>query len=157
MTPDAVPAADEQARAAARLRGATEALHVLGHRSPVDQQRACLFAVNLLRMEAASADWPAAGLPGPAPADPAARAGQPAGPGLPVDHRAVVLLARVAMDLHVAGLRASERPGLWQRLAEFFADRLAETSPELLGLRERAQSARADAGEANRIFALRRP
>lgn len=34
MTHDAALAADDQARAAARLRGATEALHVLRQRSP---------------------------------------------------------------------------------------------------------------------------
>jgi hypothetical protein len=49
VTVDAVPAADGQARSAARLRGATQALNVLGRRSPADQQRAGLFAMNLLR------------------------------------------------------------------------------------------------------------
>ena len=157
VTPDAVSAADGQARAAARLRGATEALDALGHRSPADQQHASLFAMNLLRTEVAFADWSKAGLPGPPPAGPAAGVGQSARPRLPVEHRAVVLLARAAMDLHAAGLRISERPGHWERLLAFFADRLSETAPELLGLRERALTARADAREANRIFALPTP
>jgi hypothetical protein len=148
VTPDAVPAADEQARAAARLRGATQALNVLAHRSPADQQRASVFAMNLLRTEVAPADWTAAGLPEPPPADPAATADQPARPRLPVDHRAVVLLACAAMDLHAAGVRISERPGLGERLTRFFADRLPEADPELT-----LEPAR----EASRIFDLHYP
>lgn len=159
--PDAVPAADEQGRAAARLRGATEALHVLSCRSPAEWRRACLFAVNLLHAEVTSADWSEAGLPGPPPADPGAGtdadAGQPGRPRLPVDHRAVLLLARAAMDLHAAGLRIGERPGAWEHLAAFFAARMSAASPELLGLRECALRARADAREANQVFALRWP
>lgn len=157
MTPDADPAADEQARAAARLRGATQALQVLGRRSPEDGRRACLFAVNLLRTVAAPADWTGAGLPELPPPDPAAGDDRPGHPRLPLDHPAVVLLARAAMDLHAAGLLASERPGPWERLTEFFADRLPETAPELLDLRERALTARAHAGEASRIFGLPPP
>jgi hypothetical protein len=152
MTPDPDPAAGEQARAAARLRGATQALQVLGRRSPQEQQRASLFAVNLLRTEAAVTDWTEAGLPG---LPPAAAADQPARLRLPVDHRAVVLLARAAMDLHAAGLRISERPGLWERLAAFFADRLPESAPELSELRERVLATRAYAGEASRVLDLR--
>ena len=41
MTPDVALAADDQARAAGRLRGATEALHVLRQRSP-DRARQAL-------------------------------------------------------------------------------------------------------------------
>jgi hypothetical protein len=154
VTSDPDPAAGEQARAAARLRGVTQALHVLGRRSPQEQQRASLFAVNLLRTEAAAADWTEAGLPELPPAEPAANAGQPAQLRLPVNHRAVVLLARAAMDLHAAGQRISERPGLWDRLTAFFADRLPESNPELSELRERASATRAYAGEASRIFDL---
>lgn len=153
--PDAVPAVDEQARAAARLRGATEALQVLRRRPAADRRCACLFAVHLLRTEVTSADWSEAGLPEPPPANPRAGDGEPA--RLPVDHRAVVLLARAAMDLHAAGLRISDRPGVWERMAAFFAGHLSGASPELLGLRERSLSAQADADEANWIFALRRP
>jgi len=40
VTSDAVLVAEEQARTAARLRGATQALNVLLYRSPADQQRA---------------------------------------------------------------------------------------------------------------------
>lgn len=155
MTPAPDPAAGKQARAAARLRGATQALQVLGRRSPQEQQRASLFAVNLLRTEAAVADWTEAGLPELPLADPAAGADRPPRPRLPVDHRAVVLLARAAMDLHAAGLRISERPGRWERLAAFFADRLPESAPELSELRERVLATGAYAGEASRIFDLR--
>ncbi len=149
MTPHAVPAADEQARAAARVRGATQALNVLGHRSPVDQQRACLFALDLLRKAAAPADWTRAGLPELPGAGPAADGGQPAAPRLPVDHRAVVLLAQAAMDLHAAGRRVSERPGLWESMAGFFAGLLPADDPELPGLRERVLTARTDAGDTS--------
>ena len=147
LTPDAVSAAGEQARAAARLRGAAQALNVLGHRSPADQEQASLFAVNLLRTTAAPADWTEAGLPGLLLADPAAEAGPAAGPRLPADHRAVVLLAQVAMDLYAAGRRVGERPGLWEQLTGFFAGLLPEDDPELPGLHERVLSARSDAGD----------
>jgi hypothetical protein len=148
VTVDAVPAADEQARAAARLRGATQALNVLGRRSPVDQQRASLFAMNLLRT-AAPVDWTEAGLPEPPAVDPAADAGQPPGPCLPADHRAVVLLAQAAMDLYAAGRRISERPGLWEHMAGFFARLLPDEDPELAGLRERVLTARTNAGDTS--------
>jgi tetratricopeptide (TPR) repeat protein len=149
VTPDAVLAAEEQARAAARLRGATQALNVLVHRSPADQQRASLFAMRLLGTDAAPTQWTKAGLPVPPPADSSAGDGQSARTRLPVSHRAVVLLARTAMDLHSAGLRISERPGRWERLARFFADRLPETAPELLRLRGRVLTARTDAGDTS--------
>jgi hypothetical protein len=111
--------------------------------------------VNLLRTEVAVADWTEAGLPQLPLADPAADADQASRLRLPVNHRAVVLLARVAMDLHAAGLRISERPGLWERLAAFFASRLPESTPELSELRERVLVTRAYAGEASPIFDLR--
>jgi tetratricopeptide (TPR) repeat protein len=149
MTPDVVLAADERARAAARLRGATQALNALGDRSPADQQRASLFAASLLSTEVAPADWTEAGLPTPPQADSSAGDGQPASTRLPVNHRAVVLLARAAMDLHSAGLRIGERPILWERLARFFASRLPETAPELLRLRGRVLTARTDAGDTS--------
>ena len=144
---DAVPAADEQVRAAARLRGATQALNVLGRRSPVDQQRASMFALNLLRTAAVPADWTEAGFPEPPAAAPAPDADQPHGPRLPAGHRAVVLLAQAAMDLYAAGRRVSERPLLWERMARFFAGLLPEEDPELAGLRERVLTARTNAGD----------
>jgi tetratricopeptide (TPR) repeat protein len=147
VTPDAVLVAEEQARTAARLRGATQALNVLLYRSPADQQRASLFALSLLSTEAAPTDWSEAGLPKPPRADSPAGADQQASTRLPVDHRAVVLLARTALDLYSAGLRISERPRHWERLARFFADRLPGTAPELLRLRGRVLTARTDAGD----------
>ena len=149
MTPDAVLAADERARAAARLRGATQALNVLVCRSPADQQRASLFAMRLLGTAATPADWTEAGLPRPPRAAPSAGDGKPASARLPVNHRAVVLLARAAMDLHSAGLRIGERPGHWERLARFFAARLPATAPELLRLRGRVLTARTEAGDTS--------
>lgn len=156
-TPDAAPAADGHAQAAARLRGVAQALQALAERSPADQQRASLFAMSLLRTEVAPADWTEAGLPEPPPADPAACADQPGRLPLPVEHPAVALLAHAAMGLHAAGLRIDERPALWERLVEFFAARLPETAPELLALRERALTAQADARKASRIFDLHIP
>lgn len=139
-TPDAVLAADEQVRNAARLRGATQALYVLRRRSPADQQRACLFAMGLLARDAAPADWAAAGLPEPPPG------GQAADVQVPVRDRAVVLLARVALALHTAGLPAGEQHGRWARLAQFFAARLPPSDHDLFQLRERVLAARIDAG-----------
>jgi hypothetical protein len=147
VTPEAVLAAEEQVRAAARLRGASQALKVLVYRSPAEQQRASLFAMSVLSTEAVPADWSAAGLPEPPLAAQTAGADQPSCPPLPVDHRAVVLLALTAMDLYTAGLRVSERPSHWERLARFFAGRLPETAPELLRLRGRVRTARIDAGD----------
>ncbi|HEY6493572.1 MAG TPA: tetratricopeptide repeat protein, partial [Trebonia sp.] len=74
---------------------------------------------------------------------------RPGGTRLPVDDRAVVLLARAAMDLRSAGLRVGERPGHWERLARFFTDRLPATRPELLRLRGRVLTARTEAGDTS--------
>jgi len=142
VTPDAL-AADEQARAAARLRGAAEALSVLQRRAPAEQQRACRFAMDLLAAQVAAADWTPAGLPGPA--EPAQRAGYL----VPASHQAVLRLARSAMMLYCAELRIADRPGHWDRLAEFFARRLPPSDPELVRLRERATCARVDAGDTS--------
>jgi hypothetical protein len=150
VTPDAVLVADERMRAVARLRGAAQALNVLQGRSPAEQQRASLFAMSLLGARAAPADWTEAGLPEPPAAGQAAGAGRPARCSrLPLDRRAVVLLARTAMALYAAGLRISERPGRWERLAGFFADRLPEADPELIRLRERVLAAQVDAGDTS--------
>lgn len=149
MTPEAVLAAEEQVRAAARLRGTSQALRVLLYRSPAEQQRASLFAMSVLSAKAVPADWSEAGLPEPPLAGPSVSGDQPSCPPLPVDHRAVVLLALTAMDLHAAGLRINERPDHWERLARFFAGRLPETAPELLRLRGRVVTARTDAGDTS--------
>lgn len=150
MTPDVVLTAEEQARAAARLRGAAQALSVLQQRPPADQHRAAMTAIGLLHTHVAAADWAAAGLP------PWPQAGQqgdcradPVNVPVPVQHRAVLLLARTAMALHAAGLRISERPQRWARLADFFAARLPASDPDLVRLRERALAARVDAGETS--------
>src|SRR5579871_2658940 len=105
MTPETALAADEQARAAAaRLRGATEALNVLGRRSPAEQQQASLYAVGLLRAAVAEADLAETGLPWPLPPvqdqtgqDQPAQQEQQNEPGarrLSPGHPAVLLLAR---------------------------------------------------------------
>lgn len=142
-TPDAVLAAEEQVRAAARLRGAAQALYVLARRSPADQQRASVFAMGLLARDAAPADWTAAGLPEPPPARQAAQV------KLPVHNRAVVLLARVALDLHVAGLPTGEHQACWERLTLFFAACLPPSDHALFRLRERVLAARVDAGDTS--------
>lgn len=152
MTPEHADATHEQATAAARLRGATEALSVLGRRSPADQQRASLFAVGLLTDTVAGADLAETGLPRPHPAAPPGEAGrQPprAGARLPADHRAVLLLARAAMVLHTAGLRICERPWHWDRLARFFDARLPASDPYLFQLHERALMSRVNAGDTS--------
>ena len=145
MTSAAAIAADELVSAAARLRGATEALNVLGCRSTADQQRASVFAVGMLS-SAVPADWSVAGLPQPLPAS---HPGQAAGVGFPVGHRAVLLLARAAMVLHTAGLRVCERPAHWERLARIFAAHLPGSDPDLFRLRERALIARVTAGDTS--------
>lgn len=141
MTPDFAVAADEQARAAARVRGATEALNVLQRRSPAGQQRASRFAVGLLGKYVAAADWTAAGLPEPADADPRADC------QCPVAHPAALRLARAAMVLYCAELRVDDRPVHWDKLAEFFARQVPASDPELVRLRERAASAHVDASD----------
>ena len=152
MTPERAGATHEQAAAAARLRGATEALSVLGRRSPADQQRASLFAVGLLTDTAAGADLADTGLPRPHPAARPGEAGRQwphAGVRLPADHRAVLLLARAAMVLHTAGLRICERPWHWDRLARFFDARLPASDPYLFQLHERALMSLVNAGDTS--------
>jgi tetratricopeptide (TPR) repeat protein len=152
VTPEHGDATHEQATAAARLRGATEALSVLGRRSPADQQRATLFAVGLLTGTVAGADLAEAGLPRPHPAVRPGEAGRQrphASDRLPADHRAVLLLARAAMVLHTAGLRICERPWHWDRLARFFDARLPASDPYLFQLRERALMSRVHAGDTS--------
>ncbi len=147
MTTDPVLAADAQACAAARLRGATQALNVFDRRSPDEQERACAFAMALLAAGAEAADWTLAGLPQPPP-------GQPGGPRryqpevlVPVSHHSVLLLARTAMNLHIAGTRGNQRPALWARLARFFSESLPASHPEMVRLRERALNARRETAD----------
>jgi tetratricopeptide (TPR) repeat protein len=163
VTPEQVPATQEQATAAARLRGATEALSVLGRRSPADQQRASQFAAGLLRDAITEAGLRETGLPLPLPA---VQQGQPAqwgrpgqhsaspqgqadGSRLPAGHPAVLLLARAAMVLHAAGMRICERPWHWDRLARFFDARLPASDPCLVRLHERALMSRVNAGDTS--------
>jgi tetratricopeptide (TPR) repeat protein len=147
----------ERTAAAARLRGATEALSVLQGRSPADQRRAARFATALLGDRAAPASWADAGLPlsaeaapavpaAPAPAGPAA---SPVGPGVPLDHPAVLLLARCAMRLHCAEVRAADRPAYWAKLAAFFARHLPADSEELIRLRQAVVNVRLDADDTS--------
>jgi tetratricopeptide (TPR) repeat protein len=170
VTPESAFAAEEQARAAAaRLRGATEALNVLGRRSPADQQRASLFAAGLLRDAITETDLRETGLPVPLPAVQQRQPGQQGQPGqqhqpgqqgasppgqadgsrLPAGHPAVLLLARAAMVLHSAGLRICERPWHWDRLARFFDARLPASDPHRFRLHERALMSRVDAGDTS--------
>jgi tetratricopeptide (TPR) repeat protein len=159
MTPEAAFAADERARAAAaRLRGATEALNVLGRRSPADQQRASLFAVGLLNTAIPDADLTQTGLPRPLPAVQSGQSvqsvqsvqsGQAGGSRLTASHPAVLLLARAAMVLHTAGLRICERPWHWDRLARFFDARLPAADPHLFRLHEQALMSRVNAGDTS--------
>lgn len=141
MSPESILAADEQARTAARLRGATETLNVSQRRSPADQQRAIRLAMSLLSMYVTAADWTTAGLPQPPAAD------QRAEYQCPLDHKAVPRLARAAMALYGAELSIDDRPGRWDMLAEFFARQLPESDPELVRLRERAANAHVDADD----------
>jgi hypothetical protein len=152
VTPDATVAADEQARAAARLRGAAEALGVLQRREPAEQHWASRFAVGLLAGHVAAADWTVAGLPRlPQQHRPARCApDEPLVPvRVPVSDKAVLHLARAAMSLYCAELRVIDRPGHWDRLAEFYARRLPASDPALVRLRERAAGARVDAGDTS--------
>jgi len=147
VTSDAIIAADEQTRAAARLRGAAEALSVLRRRAPAERQRACRFAMSLLAAHVPATDWVSAGLPGPP--WPARRAGHL----LPSGHQAVLQLARTAMMLYLSELRGADRPAAWQRLAAFFARQLPSSEPELVLLREHAMLARlAAADTAPEVF-----
>jgi hypothetical protein len=111
----------EQAAVAARLRGAAEALSVLGDRSPAERHRASRFAMGLLSAHVRPADWTSAGLPPPPELPPRAT-----GRLLPVGHEAVLRLAGAAMRLYCAELRAADRPGHWARLEKFFAQHLPD-------------------------------
>jgi hypothetical protein len=141
VIPESILAADEQARTAARLRGAAEALNVAQWRCPAGQQQASRLAMSLLSTYVTAADWTTAGLPRPPAADQRAEYQSPRG------HRAVLSLARAAMALYCAELRAGDRPAHWDMLVEFFARQLPESDPELVRLRERAANAHVDAND----------
>lgn len=149
MSAEDAAAAGQQAWAAARLRGAAEALSVLQRRSPADRRRAARFAVGLLAANVAPANWAQAGLPAP-PKD------QPGGsPLVPVNDRAAVGLARTALRLHSGELRVDDRPVHWDKLVAFFEQRLPASDPQLVRLREHAASAHVDASDtAPEVFSV---
>jgi tetratricopeptide (TPR) repeat protein len=133
----------QRAEAAARLRGAVEALGVLRSRPPGDPLGPGRYAMALLAGHVSRADWNSAGLPA-----------LPAAPGaaehlVPVSDRAVMCLARAAMQFHCAELRIADRPAHWARLAKFFAQRLPASDPDLARLRERVCIERVDAGDTS--------
>lgn len=141
MTPDFLRTGDEQARAAAMLRGATEALNVLQRRPPAGRQQASRFAMGLLGKHVPAANWAAAGLPMPA------KDGQRPEHRVPAGHPAVLRLVRAAMALYCAELRIDDRPARWDMLADFLARLVPVSDPELVRLRERAASAHVEAND----------
>lgn len=124
MTSDtgAVLASYDRLKTGAMMRGAAEALRVLGHRSPAEVRQASEYATGLLCRNAERADWGSSGLPLPA------RIPEAAGQAVPVSHDGVVHLAEAAMELHCAGLRPASRPARWARLATFFNAAPAQSS-----------------------------
>jgi hypothetical protein len=136
-------AAWEQAAAAARLRGAAEALSVLQGRPPAEQQRASRFAVGLLGAHVSPADWVGAGLP--APTNPARRGEHL----VPPNDRAVLQMARYAMQLYATELRVADRPAHWARLAQFFEQHLPASADELIRLRATAVTVRVEADDTS--------
>jgi tetratricopeptide (TPR) repeat protein len=133
----------EQAEAAARLRGAVEALGVLQGRPMTARHGVGRYAMALLAGHVSQADWNSAGLPA-LPVVP--------GPGerlVPVSHPAVVRLARTAMQFYCASVRIADRPAQWARLVKFFARCLPASDPELARLRLRVCTERVDAGDTS--------
>jgi hypothetical protein len=135
--------------AAARLRGAAEALGVLQDRRSQDRQEACQYAVALLTRWVGPADWRAAGFP----AAPETAGSQPP---VPVGHPAALRLAFIAMLLDCANRRLVEGPQRWSRLVDFFALHVAADDGQLGRLREHALNASVDAGQlsANAVRGL---
>jgi tetratricopeptide (TPR) repeat protein len=131
----------ETAEAAARLHGMAEALSVLQRRGPAERQRAAEYAAELLAREVQPADWRRAGLPSSAPAGKT--------DGVPVNHQAILHLARTAMSLRCSGLPAVQRADLWARLAAFFAQIVPPGDPQFGRLREKALNARINAEDAS--------
>jgi len=131
------------AEAAAWLTGAAEGLSALSGRRPAEQQQAAQCAVNLLATRAWPADWRSAGLPEAELAQPAQRG------TVPLHHKAVVRLARTAMQLSVSGLPSIQRSPRWANLRQFFAAVGGAPCRDLQRLEEYELSARVRAGEAS--------
>ena len=142
-TADSAIVANEQAWAAARLRGAAEALGLLDQRSPAEQRQVARFAVGLLAANVSHADWVSAGLP---PAELPVRAVQPQ---TPVGHPAVLRLARMALRAYRHEMTLEERAVRWRMLADFFTQYVAATDPSLLQIREQAAIAAVNSNDTS--------
>lgn len=129
----------EQARTAAMMRGAAEALAVLRHRPPAEVRQASEYATGLLCRNAGQSDWAAAGLPMPV------RVPETAENAIPAAQEPAVHLAEAAMDLHCAGLRPAQRPARWAKLEEFLAGQVPATARARL--RARVDGAHVDADD----------
>lgn len=132
----------DTARAAAKLHGMAEALSVLQRRAPAERQQAAEYAAKLLAREVQPADWHRAGLPAPAAVGKT--------DGVPVNHQAVLHLARTAMSLRCSGLPTVQRADLWARLAAFFAHIVPPDDPWLCHLQEKSLNTRIYAEDTSR-------
>ena len=149
MIADRADGSGEQAWAAARLRGAAEALNVLQRRPPADRRSAARSAVSMLAANVTPADWAQAGLP--APPD----GGHSGGHLVPLNHRSTVCLGRTVLGLFCGELRVDDRPVHWDQLVAFFERHLSETDAELVRLRERAAGAHVHANDTSpKVFAV---
>ncbi|HXW45518.1 MAG TPA: hypothetical protein VEL03_12070 [Streptosporangiaceae bacterium] len=153
---DGGPAAQARAvsEAAGWLSGAAEGLSVLSGRRPAVQRRAGEYAVSLLTAHAWPADWQSAGLPAPALPAPATALPAPAlaepaqGSSVPLWHRAVVRLARTAMQLYLRGLPSVQRPPRWADMRQFFGGVTGAPCQDLQRLEEYWLTSRVQAGDA---------
>lgn len=127
------------AEAAARLRGAAEALDMLDGRPPAARRSASRYGVALLLRHAAPADWGRSGLPLPQ-GQPYRQLPRGTG-GVPLSDRSVMRLAEASMTLYCAELRVTDQPWHWAWLARFFADYVPAADPGLADLRARASRA----------------
>lgn len=124
------------AEAAARLRGAAEALEMLAARPAATRQRASQYGAALLRRHAAPADWSRSGLPAPyglPDRQPRHGAGS-----VPLSHSSVMRLAAASMKLYCSGMPAAGQPWHWARLARFFAPYVPVSDPWLAELRSKS-------------------
>jgi hypothetical protein len=124
-----------RAETAARLRGAAEALDLLGTRPLATRERASRYGAGLLLRHAAPADWGRSGLPLP-PRPPGCAA-----VSVPLSDGSVLRLAMASMRLYCAGLPDDDQPWRWAQLAQFFARYLPARDPRLAELRARATRA----------------
>lgn len=137
----------EQAEAAARLRGAAEALGVLHGRPPARQKAPARYAMALLARTVGPVDWSAAGLPvAPPPQNPPPKSLRNI---VPLTHPTATRLALASMQLYCEGMRLADRPARFARLAAFFAQALPESDPELIRWRERVCFERVDAADCS--------